>query len=270
MVRWRASTVRMRSWRRGGWRALSLGTLLVLVALGVITPSATSGAAAPSGAYYFYNVMSQSAGAAGAAVSLSQARPRLGAQGRHSLTELAVSSADQSDAIEFGWTVDKSINGDALPHLFVYHWVNFRPTCYNACGFVPLSKRVHVGMAVQIGHMGRYAIQFKNHRWLLTYNGLTVGYFPESLWKNQFARIGEAQAFGEVLSSSPNKPDTQMGNGVLGTKPHAAAIEHFELIGGNSKKPFSYLQAAPGVYRIHPDNRQCTSSCGMTFGGPGY
>ena len=78
----------------------------------------------------------------GASVQIDQARPVIG-PAYHSLIELAVESLDSSQIVEVGWTVDKELNGDDLPHLFVFHWVDGAPTCYNGCGFVQIG-RAHV------------------------------------------------------------------------------------------------------------------------------
>lgn len=50
-----------------------------------------------------------------------------------------VQSEDGRHIVEVGWTVDRELNGDAQPHLFVYHWVDGQATCYNGCGFVQYS-----------------------------------------------------------------------------------------------------------------------------------
>ena len=65
----------------------------------------------------------------------------------HSLAELAVLSSDGQQIVEVGWTVDRGLNGDDDPHLFVFHWVDGVGTCYNGCGFVPITDGSNLGDA---------------------------------------------------------------------------------------------------------------------------
>ena len=219
------------------------------------------------GACYYYNTVFETGTVTGASVFLSQAHPKVGTGDLHSLTELAVQSSDQKQTVEVGWTVE----GSGPPRLFVFHWVNGVPTCYNGCGFVPVSKKYHAGDVVNTGEQRTYSIQFKNGRWLVGYRGETLGYFPGSLWKGKFTKIGVAQAFGEVASSSKTSPHSEMGNGVSGAAAKSAAIRKFKLIGGASDGPAGYVDdEAPSVYQIAPYDSVCITSCGMAFGGPGF
>ena len=210
--------------------------------------------------------------ATGASAEFSQAQPKLGPQDLLSLTELAVLSSDERQVIEIGWIVSPSVNKDSRTHLFVYHWVNGIGTCFNACGFVAVSKKFRAGGPVTVGRVGTYAIQFHKDRWLVNYDGVELGYFPLSLWKAPaFKSVGEVQVFGEVDSPSATTPRSQMGNGVLGTNPKSASIRDVRLIGGTAIKPFAYFsQEAPTKYRIGLDDPTCVTSCGMHFGGPGF
>lgn len=54
----------------------------------------------------------------GAVGSFTQHRPYLAPGDYHSLAELAVQTADFRQTIEVGWTVDRGLDGDDLPHLF--------------------------------------------------------------------------------------------------------------------------------------------------------
>jgi len=139
------------------------------------------------------------------------------------------------------------------------------------CGWVSLSKAFTFGTIVKSGQVGTYSIQFRGGRWIVGYNGVPIGYYPGSEWDGKFTKIGKIQAFGEVESSSKTTPHTQMGNGILGTKPGSAVIKNFKLIGGAATKPFTYFDgSAPKVYKIGKHDPKCLTSCGMAFGGPGY
>jgi hypothetical protein len=225
-----------------------------------------------SGAYFYYASMAEgSITANGASVTLSQSKPIVGVTDYHSLSELAIQSADGRQIIEIGWIVAPPMFHDSLTHLFVFHWVNSIPTCYNGCGFVPTSKTYHAGELLQVGVTGTYAIQYKTNQWQLSYNGTPIGYFPVTIWKGSFTQLGLVKVFGEVASSSATTPHTQMGNGVLGTNSKSAFIKNLTLIGSRGSNSLSYnANNAPAVYNIGNFNRICVTACGMNFGGPGY
>lgn len=233
--------------------------------------SAGSGDCEYGSCYYWATMADYGITATGASDSITQAQPVVGSQDYHSLAELAVESADGQQIVEIGWLVAPGINQDSLTHLFVYHWVDGESTCYNGCGFVPTSTKYTAGGLVKINTVGTYSIKYASSKWILTYDGTELGYFPESLWGGTFTKIGLVQTFGEVASSSATTPDTQMGNGVLGSKPKSAIISNFNLIGTKNTRILDYsADQAPAVYAIGNYKASCKLSCSMSFGGPGY
>jgi hypothetical protein len=232
----------------------------------------TNSGTCEDGACYYWATMADSGfTATGASISITQNHPKVATQDYHSLAELAVESSDGRQIVEIGWIVAPDVNGDSRTHLFVYHWVNGSGSCYNGCGFVSTSTKYTPGGLVKVGTVGTYAIHYSTGKWMLTYDGVKLGYFPESLWSGQFKSIGLVQAFGEVASSSATRPRSQMGNGVEGTSSKAADLTKFSLIGANTTPTLSYSTiGAPAVYKIGHYTPTCTASCQMAFGGPGY
>lgn len=217
---------------------------------------------------FYYAGGREFATATGASVTLSQAQPavpsQLGAE-NHSLIELAVSSLGGDQVVEVGWVVDKIMNGDDLPHLFVYHWVNGQTTCYNACGFVQTSTSIFPGQAVAVGTTGSYAIQFAANAWKISYNGSDIGYFPASLWGNAFTNFGFVETFGEVsLSANTTTSCVQMGNGLPGANAGASQISNFKLTGSNVPEALSPYATSPSTYTYGS-----ASATGVSIGGPG-
>ena len=144
---------------------------------------------------------------------LASARPAVDAADHHSLVELAMVSADGQQIVEVGWTVDRAVNGDARPHLFVYHWVDGQPSCYNACGFVSTSAALRPGGLLHPADGPQpYALAHVVDRWWVSVGGRRLGYFPDSLWQGRFTRADEQVWFGEVAAGS-GRPCTDMGNG---------------------------------------------------------
>ncbi len=191
--------------------------------------------------HYHYAAASQYVEADGSYANLVIGRPKLGADDYHTLAEIAVQSADEDQKVEVGWTVDRGVNeGSEDPHLFVYHWVNDRGACYNACGFVPYgSAKNVVGGALPYGVSKRFGIRHYSGAWWIAYDSEWIGYFPDKLWTDKdvdFTRSGLIQWFGEVASSKL-EPCSQMGTGESATSEAAARIGTIALIGAKSPDP---------------------------------
>jgi Neprosin len=205
--------------------------------------------------------------ASGASASFTQAQPTVGPDDIHSLTEMAVESANQEQIVEIGWIVAEDVNGDADTHLFVSYWVNGNFACYDlGCGFVELKgAKIKPGAKMKVGTVGNFAIKFSKDRWNLYHNGAAFGYFPESLWTVSFKSINLVQVFGEVAASTTKAPKTQMGNGILGSETGSAVISSFKLYGTKTAPDLtSYDYAVPTVY----DDGNSTPT-GLNYGGPG-
>ena len=241
------------------------------------TPQVASGAYGPKGfpgknlvdvprdqgATFHYVAGSVIGAADGASVQIDQAQPQVG-PAYHSLVELAVESLDTRQIVEVGWTVDPGLNGDALPHLFVFHWVNGAPACYNGCGFVQVSADIHPGAAVRPGDSQSYGIVHSDGKWWLGYAGTWFGYFPDSLWNGAYTKAGFSQAFGEVASNGPASC-TMMGNGIFGTQPGSVTVSQFNL--RNPLVPMPALE--PQVTDPLHYNQGDLSSASFRLGGPG-
>jgi hypothetical protein len=163
-----------------------------------------------------------------------------------------------------GWTVDPGLNGNALPHLFVFHWVNGAPTCYNGCGFVQVSSAIHPGGTVRAGDSQPYGILHTGGKWWVGYAGTWFGYFPDSLWNGTYTKAGLSQAFGEVATNGANSC-TMMGNGILGAQPGSASVSRFSL----SNPAVAVPALEPLVTDPLHYNQGNLSSTSFRLGGPG-
>ena len=216
--------------------------------------------------YYYVRGYKTATSALGATANISQSTALVNAKDQHSLTELAVESSDGRQIVEVGWTVDKNLNGDNLPHLFTYNWVNGVPGCYNSCGFVPVVSKYSAGGIVSSGTKSTYSINYTNSQWVISYNGIEIGYYPVSLWSGNFTSLNIAQAFGEVASAAIFTPETQMGNGILGTSSTAGLISNFNLL--NSVNPSGLNVSSIGATIKYGYSNVTSNS--FYFGGPGY
>jgi Neprosin len=217
---------------------------------------------ADSGVSYSYVPAYDAATATGAEGSYLVADPTVSATDYHSLSELAVESSDGQQIVEVGWTVDPGQFGDTLPHLFVFHWVNGTPGCYDGCGFVSSSTAVTAGMSLTPGDTHDFEIDYTDDNWNIYDDGTLVGYFPGSLWSGSFTSLGLTQWFGEVAAGDP-VPCTQMGNGMLGSAAAADTISAMSLIGGPAVSITLDQPGAPYYTGV------ATAANAISIGGPG-
>ncbi|HEY4460635.1 MAG TPA: neprosin family prolyl endopeptidase [Pseudonocardiaceae bacterium] len=232
-----------------------------------VTPPPTAPVCYPGIGCYNYVAGREWIDGTGASILMTQEDPTINLadpeDGAHSLQELAVETADKKQIIEIGWTVDHGLNGDAKPHLFIFHWIDGVGTCYNACGFVQTSSIIKPGMAVQPGAVGQYGIAYRGGNWWLTYDGISFGYFPASIWAD-FHSFGLVQAFGEVVTSVGQSSCTDMGNGEFGTKLGSSWISALQLTGNRNDQQWQLFATLPGDYR-----QGLVSPLGFHLGGPG-
>jgi hypothetical protein len=200
-----------------------------------VAGAAQAKAAAAGDVYFHYAVGSQAAETDGTWANLTIAKPELADGDFHTLAELAVQSADGQQIVEVGWHVDRAVNGDSDPHLFVFHWKNREPGCYNGCGFTMYSKTVKPGDTLPVGTQKRFGIQHSGGVWWIAYDSEWIGYFPDTLWEGKYTRGGLVQWFGEVAAAS-EKPCTDMGNGAPADKDTAARIGTISFTNGPDVK----------------------------------
>jgi hypothetical protein len=210
---------------------------------------------------FFYSQASQAAVADGTYATMTIGRPELADGDYHSLAEITAQSADGQQIVEAGWTVDRNVNGDDEPHLFVYHWVDRKQSCYNGCGFVQFSANVKPGSALPVGTARRFGIQHFGGSWWVMYDNEWIGYFPDSIWDGRFTRTGLTQWFGEVAAAD-STPCTDMGTGVPAADAGAAEIRSIGLLVGPAVKIAS--GATSPYYTVAQ-----TSSNAIRYGGKG-
>ena len=182
----------------------------------------------------------------------------------HTLGELMVLSADGMQRVEVGWTVDYNVNGDLLPHLFVYHWVDGAQTCYNGCGFVRYSGSAFPGEILPVGARKAFSIMHYQGNWWIAYDGAWFGYYPDLLWGNRYTSSGEIDSYGEVSTSVPDYLScTEMGNGRYSEDPSSAAMQVTVI---NRAQDFTWLTpyaTDPAYYSV-----TSTGSNSIRYGGP--
>jgi len=196
--------------------------------------------------------------------NMTIARPFLASADSHSLAEMYASFSNPwRNAVEVGWTVDRSLNGDDNPRLFVHHWVQGQATCYNGCGWVQHSDDLRPGMPLAVGPERLFVIQHYIDRWWVAYDTEWIGYFPDSLWNGVFTHTDEVKWYGEVATTGAGPVCTQMGNGLAGENERAATITEM----GSYTNPAPHISFGSTSSRLYDEVP--TSATGMRYGGPG-
>lgn len=212
-------------------------------------------------ATYFYATSHQFAVADGMFANMTVAQTFLSTADSHTLAELAAESADGRQIVEVGWTVDRSLNGDTNPRLFVFHWIDGVATCYNGCGFVQFSPTIRPGAWLGNGTHS-FTIQHHQGNWWIRLNSEWIGYYPDSRWGGRYTRTGLHQWFGEVAANS-GAPCTDMGNGQFASSASATSISGMSNINGPAVSK-STSATTPAFY-----SASSTGSASMRYGGPG-
>ena len=229
-----------------------------------VAPAPTASGPSDTTVNYLYNVGSQTAETDGFYTNVTIGKPALDDADYHTLAELAVQSADGKQIVEVGWNVDRVVNGDDDPHLFVYHWVNRETSCYNGCGFQQYSSTIKPGDTLASGVTKKFGIQYSNGAWWSAFNSEWVGYFPETLWTDKgvsFNRSGMIQVFGEVAATSTD-PCTDMGNGLSSANTSAALLGSVSYLNGPTVA--LTIRSTTDVYSV-----AALSARTFRYGGPG-
>lgn len=208
---------------------------------------------------------SQTATSTGAHAYFDVAKPTLATADAHSSAELAVSSADGRQIVQVGWAVNRGVNGDADPHLYVHHWIDGKSTCYNGCGFVVNDATAGApGSKVAPGAVLRLGIRHFGDAWWITANGINwMGYFPDSRWGGRFTQAGVQQWYGAVTAASMTTC-TDMGTGLYGTATSGARIFGIGLFDSAAAPNIAVGSTYPAYYtafKISPTE--------LRYGGPG-
>jgi len=217
-------------------RTLRNGKVLTQQETTIVPPPLPPTAAEPvdgvQDVYYLYSRGRQVATMDGASANMTIGRPTVAKGDWHSLAEIAVQSSDGSQVVEVGWTVDRLVNGDDDPHLFVFSWVDGAPTCYNECNFIPAKgASIKPGDTLVQGTTKNFGVQHIGDAWWIAYDSEWIGAFFDKYWDGDFTQGGQVQFFGEVAAASP-KPCTQMGNGQSPDSPTAARFGSVTLVNG--------------------------------------
>lgn len=204
--------------------------------------SAGGKAAPPSPAGYFHAASWQSIQAYGCDALLNVWDPKIDTTSGidHSISQTWVLNQQNAStqSVEAGWTVDRGLNGDLNPHLFIFYttnnyafeadyvggynqqykgWVQVHKSYFPGMLLSPVS--VINGAQVELGI--KYQL-YENNWWFAIKFHATdpwayIGYYPASLYNGGLANAADSIGFGgEIYSGLANPCNTtdQMGSGI--------------------------------------------------------
>ena len=278
------------------WAAIAFAPLLATAALAVTPASALASAHGPAKSPPPGAALAAAPGATaaeehvyhagtrltdytdGAFGSFTVYKPHLADTDSHSLAELDVEAptgaGSTSNIVEVGWTVDRIVNGDDTPRLFVYHWVDGVGMGYNGQGFVPQPGAAEKpGDPLVAGSVHKFMIKHYQGNWWIGDNDQWFGRYPDSLWPHlgpqgkvsgsNFTKGFRVQWFGEV-SSPAVRPCSPMGTGYFASDFNGAArIDDIGEINGPVVE-LHIFSDAPDWYTVADNGARS-----IRYGGPG-
>jgi len=196
------------------------------------------------------------------------------------LAQIAVSNSNNSNTVEFGWIVEPQ-RYDRIARLGlsrVVSGIQRVVTPSNLEGFVRLSGP---DIGSPVSSTADYEIRHFDAsgslpgRWSVFFNGTEIGYFPDSVWSNNFKSAESVFAQGEIAATRNTPPCSDMGNGLGSPEANAATIgglEYYDLTG--SRRAFPYISGReivtdPALYSFRTRISSSSTIDTFAYGGPG-
>jgi hypothetical protein len=239
-------------------RALVAIAVMLLTGIGAVAASAAPASAA--GLQFLSAGVVQNGTSAGAFGTFTVKKPFVVPGDAFSMATMQVFAATVG-SVEVGWIVDRALNGDDEPHLFV-RYRNSVEQCPNACGFRQVDPNLRPGAALTVNSTHQFMIEQFQGNWWVGDGPVWIGYFPNALWGNAFTQAASVQWMGEVLATE-FLPCTEMGSGETPPSPDAASVTGI-----------GYFSGPPVHISAFEQNRAfysaaVISSNSMQFGGRG-
>lgn len=214
-----------------------------------------------------------------------------GEPGAHSISQLwaidELPNRRYSD-IELGW-INSSYFGSSEPTLFVYHFDDSEPSCYDGCGFVQTSNTVGsvAGYPISgaaslftVGATHDYQIyeEGSSGKWYVAIDGDVVGYYPASAWTQvDPTLLTLEEAGGEVAAETADPtPQTTMGDGNAASSRQSADWTRIQDRAAGSVRWVNFNTLAentPGAYSVGAGGSFIEggpAGSNFRYGGPGW
>ena len=181
------------------------------------------------GTCYYYGTAAVQREADGGGMTMDICNPTYDGSGGsgHTLDEIAVQGGTgDGNIVELGWNISISQYANTNPHLFVFHWKNWEPTCYDGCGWQQWSSTYFPGMDLSalIGRHVYVGYVFWKGNWWAWFDNQWLGYFPGSEWDGEYTKNQKIQWFGEVATHNGVPAKTDMGAGLFPSNVNASTM----------------------------------------------
>ncbi|KAI3893157.1 hypothetical protein MKX03_020182, partial [Papaver bracteatum] len=205
-----------------------------------------------------------------------------------------IASDDFAESINVGWQVNPALYGDNEGRFFVFWTVDNSKTtgCYDlkCTGFVQTSSTISLGAAFNprsgsVFQGTQYHATFSifqdqsTGNWWVQCQGVEMGYWPPSLFKQLSTKATIVKFGGEVLNTrnQGRHTATEMGSGHLPSEGNFGVSSYFsqiKVIDGNhrAREPETVLvyQTNPNCYGLSVDHGRHLEGYGFFYGGPGF
>jgi len=223
---------------------------------------------------FYYGSAAYGRTARGGGTTMGIAKPAYDGSGGpgHSLDEISVQGGTSSgDIVEVGWNVSTSQYANANPHLFVFHWIAWTPTCYDTCAWHQYSSTYAPGtdLSALVGHELYVGWVYYQGNWWAWFDNQWLGYFPGSEWPSGYTSNSLVQWFGEVSTANGLPPHTDMGTGTF--PPSMSAARNATLCDVDPSVWVCFYRDGQATAETYPAYYKSTRSGfgEVRYGGPG-
>ncbi|KAI3882681.1 hypothetical protein MKX03_031541 [Papaver bracteatum] len=211
--------------------------------------------------------------------------------GEKSVSLISVASDGYVENINVGWQVNPALYGDNEARFFVSWTADYFEStgCYDSrcVGFVQTSSIFFPGCKINptsVFQGSQKDVAFSvfqdgsTGNWWVQCQGVEVGYWPPSLFKQLSTKATIVQFGGAVLNTrnQGRHTATEMGSGHLPSEGNfgvSSYFSHVKVIDGNhmAREPEDVLvyESNPNCYGLSVDDKHM-ESYGFFYGGPGF
>jgi hypothetical protein len=174
----------------------------------------------------------------GLSTGIQVGNPTLSSTGVHSLGQIAVATPNVEYTSELGWIRTPTFGAGS--RLFTYinkdkYKSNGEPggDCYD-CITMEVGSPYTLNQELTVGHDYQFTVAYYKEKWWWAIGPNWIGYEPESFWGGKFTSSTWLIMYGEVDDNGG--PDSQMGNGTIGTKTGSIVMNNPYLYYANDEK----------------------------------
>jgi hypothetical protein len=153
----------------------------------------------------------------------------------HSLDQISVGTPSVEYTSEMGWHRDEAYGTGSRLFIFINNdkYKKGGDDCYN-CVTALVGATYTQNEELTVGHDYQFATAYYDERWWYAIGPNWIAYEPESFWGGKFTSSTWLSMYGEVYDTTG--PNSQMGNGTIGTKTGSLVMGNPYLYYKNDEK----------------------------------